>query len=147
MSPESPHLEVLVLGPLAVRLGGNPVAVDRPLERALLVRLALAGGLSVPDHRLATDLWGDVDLTDLLVLQGELDEAASLLDAVFAETPDHSTSWLAARAVAAALALAQGNRTHATTLVTETITSYTKTGFARPRYSTRLDTVRAALSD
>ncbi|TCC34193.1 ATP-binding protein [Kribbella speibonae] len=88
-----------------------------------------------------------IDLADLLVLQGELDEAASLLDAVFAETPDHSTSWLAARAVAAALALAQGNRAHATTLVTETTSSYTKTGFAWPRYSTRLDTVRAALSD
>lgn len=88
-----------------------------------------------------------IDLADLLVLQGELDEAASLLDAVFAEAPDHSTSWLAARAIAAALALAQGNRDHATTLVTETTKAYTQTGFAWPRYTTRLDTVRAALND
>jgi DNA-binding SARP family transcriptional activator len=61
MPPEF-QLEVLVLGPLAVRRGGSPISVDRPLERALLVRLALAGGMSVPDHRLAADLWGDVDL-------------------------------------------------------------------------------------
>ncbi|WP_432939198.1 BTAD domain-containing putative transcriptional regulator [Kribbella sp. CA-253562] len=60
--PSEPQLEVLVLGPLAVRLDGVAVAVDRPLERALLVRLALAGGLPVPDQRLAVDLWGDVDL-------------------------------------------------------------------------------------
>jgi predicted ATPase/DNA-binding SARP family transcriptional activator len=60
--PSEPQLEVLVLGPLVVRLGGVAVAVDRPLERALLVRLALANGLPVPDQRLAVDLWGDVDL-------------------------------------------------------------------------------------
>src|SRR5688500_8025657 len=60
--PSEPQLEVLVLGPLAVRLNGAAIAVDRPLERALLVRLALANGLPVPDQRLAVDLWGDVDL-------------------------------------------------------------------------------------
>ncbi|MGC4944259.1 BTAD domain-containing putative transcriptional regulator [Kribbella sp. DT2] len=60
--PSEPQLEVLVLGPLAVRLDGRAIAVDRPLERALLVRLALANGLPVPDQRLAVDLWGDVDL-------------------------------------------------------------------------------------
>lgn len=41
-------LGVLVLGPSAVRLGGAPISVERPLERALLVRLALADGLPVP---------------------------------------------------------------------------------------------------
>ncbi|RZU03349.1 hypothetical protein EV645_7376 [Kribbella rubisoli] len=60
--PPEPLLEVGVLGPLVVRLGGAPLSVDRPLERALLVRLALAGGIAVPDSRLAVDLWGDVDL-------------------------------------------------------------------------------------
>lgn len=60
--PTEPQLEVLVLGPLVVRLDGAAIAVDRPLERALLVRLALANGLPVPDQRLAVDLWGDVDL-------------------------------------------------------------------------------------
>ncbi|WP_432878698.1 AfsR/SARP family transcriptional regulator [Kribbella sp. CA-245084] len=60
--PPEPLLEVGVLGPLVVRLGGTPLSVDRPLERALLVRLALAGGMSVPDSRVAVDLWGDVDL-------------------------------------------------------------------------------------
>jgi DNA-binding SARP family transcriptional activator len=60
--PPEPQLEVFVLGPLAVRLDGVAIGVDRRLERALLVRLALAGGLPVPDQRLASDLWGDVDL-------------------------------------------------------------------------------------
>ncbi|TDD56883.1 tetratricopeptide repeat protein [Kribbella antibiotica] len=86
-----------------------------------------------------------IDLADVLVRQGELDEAAALLDAVFAEAPSHSTSWLAACAVAAALALAQGDRTRATTLVTDTTTAYTRTGFGWPRYATRLTEVRAAL--
>lgn len=60
--PSEPQLEILVLGPLVVSLGGVPRSVDRPLERALLVRLALADGMPVPDHRLAADLWGDVEL-------------------------------------------------------------------------------------
>jgi tetratricopeptide (TPR) repeat protein len=87
-----------------------------------------------------------IDLADLLILQGELDEATGLLDAVFVEAPEHSTSWLAARAVATALALAQGDRDRATTLVAETTTAYTHTGFAWPRYASRLNAVRDALA-
>ncbi|MFB6724327.1 BTAD domain-containing putative transcriptional regulator [Kribbella sp. NPDC056345] len=87
-----------------------------------------------------------IDLADVLVRQGELDEAAALLDAVFAEAPAQSTSWLAARAVAAALALAQGDRPRTTQLVNETSLAYTRTGFAWPRYATRLTEVRAALA-
>lgn len=86
-----------------------------------------------------------IDLADVLVRQGELSEAAALLDAVFAEAPAHSTSWLAARAVAAALALAQGDHSRAADLVTETSTAYTRTGFGWPRYAARLAEVRAAL--
>jgi hypothetical protein len=48
-------------------------------------------------------------------------------------------------AVAAALALAQGERDRATTLVTETTIAYTRTGFAWPRYLTRLNAVRDEL--
>ncbi|MEI8412923.1 MULTISPECIES: ATP-binding protein [unclassified Kribbella] len=87
-----------------------------------------------------------IDLADVLILQGETDEAATLLDTVFAEAPAQSTVWLAARAVAAALALAQGDRAHATVLVDETTTAYTQTGFAWPRYANRLNAVRAALA-
>ncbi|TDW14215.1 ATP-binding protein [Kribbella kalugense] len=87
-----------------------------------------------------------LDLADVLIRQGEVNEAATLLDAVFAETAEHGTSWLAARAVAAALALAQGERDRATTLVTETTTAYTRTGFAWPRYLARLNAVRDALT-
>jgi predicted ATPase/DNA-binding SARP family transcriptional activator len=86
-----------------------------------------------------------IDLADVLVRQGELDEAAALLDAVFAEAPAHSTSWLAARAIAAGLALAQGDRPRATALVNDTTIAYTRTGFGWPRYATRLTEVREAL--
>jgi len=58
-----PELEVDVLGPAVVRVDGTAVAVDRPLERALLVRLALAEGTPVADRRLVPDLWGDTGVT------------------------------------------------------------------------------------
>lgn len=55
-------LDVRVLGTVEVTADGTPLNVDRPLERALLVRLALAGGNGVPDETLARDLWGDEEL-------------------------------------------------------------------------------------
>ncbi|TCO44456.1 putative ATPase [Kribbella antiqua] len=88
-----------------------------------------------------------IDLADVLIQQGELDEAATLLDAVFEEAPAHSTIWLAARAVAAALALAQGDRPQAASITTETTAAYARAGFAWPRYATRLTTVRNALTE
>src|SRR5205823_10923177 len=45
-----------------VRDGDEVLPVSRSLERALLVRLALARGMAVADERLAADLWGDVEL-------------------------------------------------------------------------------------
>ena len=48
-----------VLGPALIRAGSEVVTVRRPLERALLIRLALAKGIGVPDEQLAADLWGD----------------------------------------------------------------------------------------
>ncbi|MFI9401465.1 AfsR/SARP family transcriptional regulator [Nocardia sp. NPDC052316] len=51
-------MDVLVLGPVQVWADGVAVTVDRPLERAVLVRLALANRVPVPDGRLAEDLWG-----------------------------------------------------------------------------------------
>ncbi len=41
--------------------GENALTVDRMLERAVLTRLAIAGGNPVPDERLAADLWGDLE--------------------------------------------------------------------------------------
>lgn len=86
-----------------------------------------------------------IDLADVLILEGELDEAAALLDAVFAEAPANSTPWLAARAVAAALALAQRDLPQARTLLAETTTAYTTSAFAWPRYTTRLEALRQQL--
>lgn len=52
-------LAVLVLGPVVVRAGADILAVERPLECALLTRLALAGVHGIPDERLIADLWDD----------------------------------------------------------------------------------------
>ncbi|MFI9815673.1 ATP-binding protein [Saccharothrix variisporea] len=57
-----PGVEVRVLGPVDVRAQGVPITLDRPLERALVARLALARGAAVSDQRLAEDLWGDGEL-------------------------------------------------------------------------------------
>ncbi|WP_084654998.1 AfsR/SARP family transcriptional regulator [Nocardia altamirensis] len=54
--------EVQILGPVRVVDGDRDVGVDRPLERAALVRLALARGTPVSDGQLAVDLWGDGEL-------------------------------------------------------------------------------------
>ncbi|WP_069166850.1 AfsR/SARP family transcriptional regulator [Nocardia altamirensis] len=57
------YAQVRILGPVSVVDGDRVIGVDRPLERAVLVRLALAGGVPVPDRRLAADLWGDGQLS------------------------------------------------------------------------------------
>ncbi|MFI6318328.1 ATP-binding protein [Nonomuraea sp. NPDC050556] len=86
MSP----LDVLVLGPAEVRAEAVAVRVDRPLERALLVRLALAAGAPVPDNRLAADLWGEVELarpTERLRVLASRMRAALPSGAVLRRTP------------------------------------------------------------
>ncbi|HEX8870236.1 MAG TPA: BTAD domain-containing putative transcriptional regulator [Lentzea sp.] len=82
-----PLLSVHLLGPVDVRVSDVTITLDRPLERALVARLALARGAAVSDERLARDLWGDVDLARprerLRVLasrlRANLGEAASAL--------------------------------------------------------------------
>lgn len=54
-----PRLEVLVLGPVELCVGDEPLRVGRRMERALAVRLALARGRAVPDEAVARDLWSD----------------------------------------------------------------------------------------
>ncbi len=50
-------LELLVLGPLEVRLHGQPVAVTASKERALLALLVANHGRTLPVGQLAEDLW------------------------------------------------------------------------------------------
>jgi tetratricopeptide (TPR) repeat protein len=88
-----------------------------------------------------------IDLAYVLILQDELEEASDLLDAVFAEAPANSTPWLAARAFATTLAAAQGDLSRARTLLAETTTAYTTSGFAWPRYTTRLEELREKLAE
>jgi DNA-binding response OmpR family regulator len=52
-------LQVRILGRSVIETGTTALPVDRPLERALAVRLALARGAAVPDQTLIDDLWGD----------------------------------------------------------------------------------------
>ncbi|MFD6156417.1 BTAD domain-containing putative transcriptional regulator [Nocardia sp. NPDC060256] len=60
--PGDAGAEVHILGPVRAMTGGRNLGIDRPLEQAALVRLALARGVPVPDGRLVADLWGDEDL-------------------------------------------------------------------------------------
>jgi predicted ATPase/DNA-binding SARP family transcriptional activator len=54
-----PDVEILVLGPLEVRLEGEPVAIAGTRARTLLTRLALEPGRVVPASRLIDAVWGD----------------------------------------------------------------------------------------
>ncbi|MFI6532583.1 AfsR/SARP family transcriptional regulator [Nonomuraea sp. NPDC050547] len=87
-----------------------------------------------------------IDLADVLILRGDLDEAGSLLRAVYADAPEGSTPWLAARAVSAALTLASGDRAGAGDLAEATASAYAASGFGWPRYTARLAEVRHSLS-
>ncbi len=81
---------MLVLGPVQLWAGEKSVGIDRPLERAVLVRLALAGGVPVPDGRLAEDLWGaDVErpVQRLRVVVSRLRAALGAHAAVIGRTP------------------------------------------------------------
>ncbi|WP_232667438.1 AfsR/SARP family transcriptional regulator [Pseudonocardia sp. TRM90224] len=55
------QMDVLVLGPTRISVDGQDVVLRRPLERALLVRLALAGGRAVHESLLTADLWPEGD--------------------------------------------------------------------------------------
>ena len=52
-------MELRVLGPLEASEGGSPLALGGGKARALLARLALDLGRTVPAQRLVDDLWGD----------------------------------------------------------------------------------------
>jgi predicted ATPase/DNA-binding SARP family transcriptional activator len=95
------RLEIHVLGPVEISTGAGPVVLPRRLERALAVRLALAGGAPVLDDVLARDLWGDAELTRpaerLRVLASRL--RAGLGDAAPTLTRTHGGYALLAAAV------------------------------------------------
>lgn len=83
-------VDVLVLGPVQFWAGEDVVAIDRQLERAVLVRLALANGVPVPDGRLAEDLWGaDVErpVQRLRVVVSRLRAALGARAEVIGRTP------------------------------------------------------------
>lgn len=126
------QLEALVLGPTVISSNGLVVAVDRTLERALLVRLALAGGAGVPDERLAADLWGD----------GQHERPAQLADA---EPNDGRIGWLAALPVTAALALAQGDVETARRTVAIADAEFAASGFGWRHFVERLRAVKSGL--
>jgi adenylate cyclase len=55
--PRLVDLDLRVLGPLEVRLGGDPVSVTASKERALLALLVANHGRTLPVGQLAEDLW------------------------------------------------------------------------------------------
>ncbi len=66
-------------------------------------------------------------------------------DRAYAETAPGRTTWFAARAISAALALAEGKRTEARELVERTTADYATSGFGWRRYVDRLTEVREQL--
>ncbi|MGH3374779.1 MAG: AfsR/SARP family transcriptional regulator, partial [Actinoallomurus sp.] len=53
-------MRIGILGPLDVRDGAaRPIEISGPRLRALLIRLAVDAGRTVPAERLIDDLWGD----------------------------------------------------------------------------------------
>ena len=53
---------VQVLGPFAATVDGRPADLGGPRQRAVLGRLAVAGGQVVSTDRLVHDLWGETDV-------------------------------------------------------------------------------------
>ncbi|MFI7128616.1 AfsR/SARP family transcriptional regulator [Nonomuraea sp. NPDC050153] len=129
--------------PLNELIRGAAAVAEGDLVRAE-GHMRTAVGYAVTDGSGAS--MAHIDLADVLIRRGELGEAAALLDEVYAESAEHSTPWLAARAVSAALTLATGARARAGELAEATAADYAASGFAWPRYAARLDEVRAALS-
>ncbi len=61
-APDQPSVAVQVLGPFAATVAGRPVDLGGPRQRAVLGRLAVAGGQVVSTDRLVHDLWGETDV-------------------------------------------------------------------------------------
>ena len=55
-------MTVGVLGPFTAAVGGRPVDLGGPRQRAVLGRLVVAGGEVVSTDRLIHDLWGETDV-------------------------------------------------------------------------------------
>ncbi|MFI6040133.1 BTAD domain-containing putative transcriptional regulator [Nocardia sp. NPDC051321] len=103
-------VDVLVLGPVQAWADGVAVTVDRPLERAVLVRLALANRVPVPDGRLAEDLWGaevERPVQRLRVVVSRLRATLGPLADVIVRTPAGYQATVAATDLLAAEAAAQ----------------------------------------
>ncbi|WP_170160070.1 AfsR/SARP family transcriptional regulator [Nocardia tenerifensis] len=103
-------MDVLVLGPVQAWADGVAVTVDRPLERAVLVRLALANRVPVPDGRLAEDLWGaevERPVQRLRVVVSRLRAALGPLADVIGRTPAGYQATVTATDLLAAEAAAQ----------------------------------------
>ncbi|MFC9439032.1 BTAD domain-containing putative transcriptional regulator [Nocardia sp. NPDC057030] len=103
-------MDVLVLGPVQAWADGVAVTVDRPLERAVLVRLALANRVPVPDGRLAEDLWGaevERPVQRLRVVVSRLRAALGPLADVIGRTPAGYQATVSAADLLAAEAAAQ----------------------------------------
>ncbi len=136
----------------AKRLDDRQILALNELVRAT-VELA-AGRLDVAETHcrtaqacLGADIsMADIDLADILIAKGEVDSARAQLERVYAETPPGGTQWLAARAISAALAAADGDRTAARELVDTVARDHAESGFGWARYTTRLQAVREWLA-
>ncbi|MCM3924100.1 AAA family ATPase, partial [Frankia sp. AiPs1] len=74
-------VRIRVLGPLAVEVGGRPVALGGPRQRAVLARLVVARGELVSVDRLIEDLWrGEPPAKAVTSLQSYVSNLRRLLE-------------------------------------------------------------------
>ncbi len=81
------HMEICLLGPLQVSIGGNPVRLGAPKVRAVLALLALRIGSAVSTGDLEWNVWGDKEpSTADKALQGYISNLRRELGADVIET-------------------------------------------------------------
>ncbi|MEU4162452.1 BTAD domain-containing putative transcriptional regulator [Actinoplanes sp. NPDC026670] len=74
-------IEVRVLGPFQVLVGGEPVALGGPRPRAVLAMLVAAHGRTVPVDRIVDELWGEhPPSTAVATLQAYISRLRRLLE-------------------------------------------------------------------
>lgn len=76
----TPHdLRIQVLGPLTIHKEGADVQVGPVRRRALLLRLLLANGASVPTDTLREDLWGGAESVSASTVHAHISRLRSML--------------------------------------------------------------------
>ena len=82
-----------MLGPVEARLGGEPVDLGTPRQRAIVAALALSGGRTVPVDTVIARVWADRRAVgSLATLHGYVAACAARSNRIEHRAPSHG-SW------------------------------------------------------